>query len=54
MRVLFTRHNVRVYRFVRRIVGDEDLAEDIVNEVFVGVWRNAGRFEATAKYRPGS
>ena len=47
--VLFARHNVRVYRFVLRIVGDEALAEDLVNEVFVDVWRNAGRFEGNSQ-----
>jgi RNA polymerase sigma-70 factor (ECF subfamily) len=44
MQVLFARHNLRVYRFVLRFVGDESLAEDIVNETFVGVWRDAARF----------
>ena len=42
---LFARHNVYVYRFVLRLVGDEALAEDIVSEVFIDVWRNADRFE---------
>jgi RNA polymerase sigma-70 factor (ECF subfamily) len=45
MRTLFTRHQVGVYRFVRRIVRDSDLAEDVVSEVFLAVWRRAGRFE---------
>jgi RNA polymerase sigma-70 factor, ECF subfamily len=45
MRTLFTRHQVRVYRFVLRMVRDSDLAEDVVSEVFLAVWRRAGRFE---------
>jgi RNA polymerase sigma-70 factor (ECF subfamily) len=45
MRTLFMRHQVRVYRFVLRIVRDSDLAEDVVSEVFLAVWRRAGRFE---------
>ncbi len=49
MRVLFARHNVRVHRFVWRIVGDGDLAEDIVNEVFVEIWRSAGRFDGNSQ-----
>jgi RNA polymerase sigma-70 factor, ECF subfamily len=49
MRVLFARHNVRVYRFVLRLVGDETLAEDMVSEVFIDVWRNAGRFEGRSQ-----
>jgi len=49
MRVLFTRHNTRVYRFVLRLVGNEALAEDLVNEVFVDVWRDADRFEGNSQ-----
>jgi RNA polymerase sigma-70 factor (ECF subfamily) len=49
MRLLFARHNVRVYRFVLRIVGNEATAEDLLNEVFVEVWRNAARFEARSQ-----
>jgi RNA polymerase sigma-70 factor (ECF subfamily) len=46
MRVLFVRHHVRVYRFVLRTVRDEALAEDLVSEVFLDVWRQAASFEA--------
>ncbi len=49
VRVLFARHNVRVFRFLLRIVGDEATAEDLVAEVFLEVWRNAGRFEARSQ-----
>ena len=49
MRLLFARHNVKVYRFVLRIVGNEATAEDILNEVFVEVWRNAGKFEGRSQ-----
>jgi len=49
MRLLFARHNVKVYRFVLRIVGNEATAEDVLNEVFVEVWRNAGKFEARSQ-----
>lgn len=48
-RVLFARHNVRVFRFLLRIVGDEAAAEDLVTEVFLDVWRNASRFEARSQ-----
>jgi RNA polymerase sigma-70 factor (ECF subfamily) len=49
MRTLFARHNVRVYRFVLRLVNDEALAEDLVNEVFVDVWKNADKFEGNSQ-----
>jgi RNA polymerase sigma-70 factor (ECF subfamily) len=49
MRTLFARHNVRVYRFVLRLIGDESKAEDIVSEVFFAVWRQAGRFEGRSQ-----
>jgi RNA polymerase sigma-70 factor, ECF subfamily len=46
MQVLFQRHNVRVYRFVLRLTGNASLAEEIVSEVFLNVWRQAGTFES--------
>ena len=45
MQVLFARHHVRVYRFVLRLVRDESVAEDLISEVFLDVWRQADRFE---------
>jgi RNA polymerase sigma-70 factor (ECF subfamily) len=45
MQVLFARHHVRVYRFVVRLVRNESTAEDLISEVFLDVWRQAGRFE---------
>jgi RNA polymerase sigma-70 factor (ECF subfamily) len=45
MQVLFARHHVRVYRFVLRLVREEGTAEDLISEVFLDVWRQAGRFE---------
>lgn len=46
MQVLFARHHVRVYRFVLRLVSNPTVAEDLISEVFLDVWRQAGRFEA--------
>ena len=45
MQVLFARYHVRVFRFVVRLVRDEATAEDVLSEVFLDVWRQAGRFE---------
>jgi RNA polymerase sigma-70 factor (ECF subfamily) len=45
MRILFANHQVSVYRFALRRLHDRTLAEDVTSEVFLEVWRNAGRFE---------
>ena len=45
MQALFARHQVRVYRFVLRLVGNPAAAEDVISEVFLDVWRQADRFE---------
>lgn len=49
MHTLYARHNVRVYRFVLRMVRDTTTAEDIVSQVFLDVWRTAGQFEGRAQ-----
>jgi RNA polymerase sigma-70 factor, ECF subfamily len=46
IRVLIARHSTRVFRFLFRIVRNEATAEDLLNEVFLDVWRHAGRFES--------
>jgi len=45
MLVLYARYHVRVFRFVLRLVRNESTAEDLISEVFLDVWRQAGRFE---------
>src|SRR5215813_2236816 len=45
MRLLFCRFKTPVYRFARRLVANDVAAEDIVSEVFLDVWRNAGAFK---------
>ncbi len=49
MHTLYARHNVRVYRFILRVVRDTTTAEDIVSQVFLDVWRTAGQFEGRAQ-----
>jgi RNA polymerase sigma-70 factor, ECF subfamily len=45
MEALYGRHHVRVYRFVLSLVHNAATAEDLISEVFLDVWRQAGRFE---------
>src|SRR3979490_2692784 len=45
MHILYSRHNVRIYRFILRIVRDATMAEDLASQVFLDVWRTASRFE---------
>ncbi len=49
MRLLFARHHLRVFRFLTRIVKNETTAEDLLNEVFLDVWRGARGFEARSQ-----
>ena len=46
MRTLFGRHRVALYRWLLRLVHDEALAEDLLSDVFLDVWRQAAAFEA--------
>ena len=49
MQILFARHNVRVFRFLVRFVGDTSAAEDLVSEVFLDVWRRAETFQGRSQ-----
>jgi len=46
MRTLFGRHRVPLYRWLLRLVGEEALAEDLLSDVFLDVWRQAATFES--------
>jgi RNA polymerase sigma-70 factor, ECF subfamily len=45
MQALFARHRTSIYRWLVRFVSDTTLAEDLLSEVFLDVWRQADRFE---------
>src|SRR6267143_5026871 len=45
MQTLFARHRVALYRWLLRLVRDEALAEDLLSDVFLDVWRQAAKFE---------
>ena len=49
MHTLYSRHHVRVYRFVLRMMRDTTAAEDLVSQVFLDVWRTAGQFEGRSQ-----
>ena len=49
MHILYSRHNVRVYRFILRMVRDTTTAEDLTSQVFLDVWRTAGQFQGRSQ-----
>ena len=46
LEALYVRYGRACYSLARRILVDEQLAQDVVQEVFLAVWRDAGRFDA--------
>src|SRR6185312_11437728 len=45
MRTLYARHRIPLYRWLLRIVRNETVAEDLLSDVFLDVWRQAASFE---------
>lgn len=43
-------HQVHVWRFLRRLLGDDALAEDVTQETFVRVFRRLSSFSFDAKF----
>ena len=41
---LYDRYKTMAYSIALRITSDASLAEDVVQDAFLGVWRNAGRY----------
>ncbi len=41
---LYDRYATMAYSIAYRITGDPSLAEDVVQDAFLGAWRNAGRY----------
>src|SRR5450432_3618800 len=44
---LYDRHGGACYGLARRVVGDEQLAQDVVQEVFLAIWRGAATYDAS-------
>lgn len=47
LEALYQRYGRACYGLARRILADEQFAQDCVQEVFLTVWRDASRFDAT-------
>jgi len=47
LEALYGRYGRPCYGLARRILGDEQLSQDVVQEVFLTVWRDASRFDPT-------
>jgi RNA polymerase sigma-70 factor (ECF subfamily) len=46
MHIMFVRHREKVFRFIQKIVRNPSIADDLVSQVFLDVWRSAAnRFE---------
>jgi len=43
---LYALTHVRLYRFLVRLLRNEAVAEEVMNEVYLAVWQNASRYEA--------
>ncbi len=46
---LFARAETRVFRFLMRVVKNQAIAEELLNEVFLTVWQNAHRYEGRSE-----
>lgn len=47
---LIEAHQQRIIGTVAKMLGDESDAEDVAQQVFIRVWKSAGRYEPTAKF----
>src|SRR5512134_2534199 len=46
---LYRLYDTRVFQYVRTLVRDQTVAEEIVGDVMLAVWRGAGTFSRTAR-----
>lgn len=53
MAQLYERHSSIVYSVALRVLGDTGAAEDILQEVFMQLWRSPDAFDATRGSLPG-
>ncbi len=50
LRSLIETHQHRIIGTVAKMLGDDSDAEDIAQQVFIRIWKSAGRYEPTAKF----
>jgi len=50
LRALIETHQRRIIGTVAKMLGDDSDAEDIAQQVFIRLWKSAGRYEPTAKF----
>jgi RNA polymerase sigma-70 factor (ECF subfamily) len=48
---LVDRHMPMVYKFTYRYVGDADTANDVVQDVFIKVWKNIKKFDSKKSFK---
>ncbi len=53
-RLLVEQHSRAVFRLAFRMTGNEQDAEDVVQETFLRAYRQLDKYEARAKHEPGS
>jgi RNA polymerase sigma-70 factor (ECF subfamily) len=49
LKVLYLRHRVRIDRYAARLIGSDSITDEVVNDVFVAVWRHARQFEGKSQ-----
>jgi len=49
--VLIKRYTSHIYNFIFHYLGDAGDAEDVVQEVFVKVWKNLKKFDSSKKFK---
>lgn len=52
LETLIRRYQHELYNFLRHYLADDDLAEDAFQLTFVNVYRKAGQFDLTRRFRP--
>lgn len=46
---LYARYHARLFKFVFRLTRSHSVAEELVNDIMLAVWRSAGRFRGASK-----